>query len=188
MYAVVKTGGKQYRVTKDDVIIVEKLVAEPGSNLELDQVLALGGDGDTEIGTPLVEGARVSATVVNQTRGKKVLVYRKLRRKDFHRLKGHRQDQTVLKITDILPKGRKASKTAENKLENQTDTPKGQVETTDKSAVVPGEKAAKKTAKKAAKKSAKKVAKKSAKKVAKKSAKKVAKKSAKKTAKKAPPK
>ena len=176
MYAVVKTGGKQYRVIKDDVIIVEKLVAEPGSNVELDQVLALGGDGDTEIGTPLVEGARVSATVVSQTRGKKVLVYRKLRRKDFHRLKGHRQDQTVLKITDILPKGRKGTKAAENKSENQTDTSKGQVEITNQSTVAPGEKAAKKTAKKVAKKSAKKVAKKSAKKVAKKSAKKAAKK------------
>ena len=176
MYAVVKTGGKQYRVTKDDVIIVEKLVAEPGSDVELDQVLALGGDGNTEIGTPLVEGARVSATVVNQTRGKKVLVYRKLRRKDFHRLKGHRQDQTVLKITDILPKGRKGTKAAENKLENQTDASKGQVETTDKRAVVPGKKTAKKTPKKVAKKSAKKVAKKSAKKVTKKSAKKAAKK------------
>ncbi len=164
MYAVVKTGGKQYRVTKDDVIIVEKLVAEPGSNVELDQVLALGGDGDTEIGTPLVEGARVSATVVNQTRGKKVLVYRKLRRKDFHRLKGHRQDQTVLKITDILPKGRKASKTAENKLEIQTDIPKGEAQTPDQSTAAPAKKAAKKTAKKAAKKSAKKVAKKAAKK------------------------
>ena len=58
MYAVVKTGGKQYRVTTNDVIIVEKLVAEPGSDVELDQVLALGGDGETEIGTPLVEGAR----------------------------------------------------------------------------------------------------------------------------------
>jgi len=164
MYAVVKTGGKQYRVTKDDVIIVEKLVAEPGAALELDQVLALGGDGNTEIGTPLVEGARVSATVVNQTRGKKVLVYRKLRRKDFHRLKGHRQDQTVLKITDILPKGRKASKAAENKLENQTDTPKGEVQTPEQSTAAPAKKAAKKTAKKAAKKSAKKVAKKAAKK------------------------
>ena len=164
MYAVVKTGGKQYRVAKDDVIIVEKLVAEPGAALELDQVLALGGDGNTEIGTPLVEGARVSATVVNQTRGKKVLVYRKLRRKDFHRLKGHRQDQTVLKITDILPKGRKASKAAENKLENQTDTPKGEVQTPDQSTAAPAKKAAKKTAKKAAKKSAKKVAKKAAKK------------------------
>ena len=164
MYAVVKTGGKQYRVTKDDVIIVEKLVAEPGAALELDQVLALGGDGNTEIGTPLVEGARVSATVVNQTRGKKVLVYRKLRRKDFHRLKGHRQDQTVLKITDILPKGRKASKSAENKLENQTDTPKGEVQTPDQSTAAPAKKAAKNTAKKAAKKSAKKVAKKAAKK------------------------
>lgn len=168
MYAVVKTGGKQYRVIKDDVIIVEKLVAEPGSNVELDQVLALGGDGDTEIGTPLVEGARVSATVVNQTRGKKVLVYRKLRRKDFHRLKGHRQDQTVLKITDILPKGRKDSKTAESKLENQTDTPKGQVETTDQSTLAPEKGAAKKTVKKVAKKAAKKAAKKVAKKAAKK--------------------
>ncbi|MEC9022421.1 MAG: 50S ribosomal protein L21 [Pseudomonadota bacterium] len=184
MYAVVKTGGKQYRVTTNDVIIVEKIVAEPGSDVELDQVLALGGDGETEIGTPLVEGARVSATVVNQTRGKKVLVYRKLRRKDFHRLRGHRQDQTVLKITDILPKSRNATTTAEKELESQTGAPKGEAQTTDQSTAAPAKKAAKKTAKKVAKKLAKKVAKKAAKKVAKKAAKKVAKKAAKK----APPK
>ncbi len=177
MYAVVKTGGKQYRVAKDDVIIVEKLAAEPGASVELDQVLALGDDKDTEIGTPLVDGARVAATVMDQTRGDKVLVYRKLRRKDFHRLKGHRQQLTVLKITDILPKGAKASAPAKaaEPAETPAEAPAAAEETAAEAAP------AKKTAKKAAKKAAKKTAKKAAKKTAKKSAKKAA-------AKKAPPK
>ena len=110
MYAVVRTGGKQYRVTENDVIIVEKLAAKLGASIELDEVLAIGDGKETEIGVPLVDGARVAATVLEQTRNDKILVYRKLRRKDFHRLKGHRQFVTVLKITDILPKGTTVAK------------------------------------------------------------------------------
>jgi len=109
MYAVVKTGGKQYRVAKDDVIIVEKLAADAGSALELDEVLILDDGKETVVGTPLVDGARVAATVLDQTRGDKVIVFKKKRRKDYKRKKGHRQDLTVLRITDILAKGQKAS-------------------------------------------------------------------------------
>ena len=109
MYAVVKTGGKQYRVAKDDVIVVEKLAADAGSALELDQVLILDDGKETVVGTPLVDGARVAATVLDQTRGDKVIVFKKKRRKDYKRKKGHRQDLTVLRITDILAKGQKAS-------------------------------------------------------------------------------
>lgn len=109
MYAVVKTGGKQYRVAQDDIILVEKLVFEPGAAIELDQVLMLDDGKATTIGTPLVEGARVAATVIDQTRGDKIIVFKKKRRKDYKRTRGHRQDLTVLRITEILAKGQKAS-------------------------------------------------------------------------------
>jgi len=109
MYAVVKTGGKQYRVAKDDVIIVEKLSANAGTAVELDEVLILDNGKQTFIGTPLVDGARVAATVLDQTRGEKIIVFKKKRRKDYKRKKGHRQDLTVLRITEILASGQKAS-------------------------------------------------------------------------------
>ena len=123
MYAVVRTGGKQYRVIENDVIVVEKLSAELGSSIELGEVLAIGDGKKTEIGVPLVDGARVAATVLEQTRDDKILVYRKLRRKDFHRLKGHRQFVTVLKITDILPKGTTISKQKKPIVENSNSEP-----------------------------------------------------------------
>lgn len=109
MYAVVKTGGKQYRVAKDDVIVVEKLAGEPGAELELDQVLMLDNGKETQIGAPLVDGARVAATVVDQARGNKILVFKRKRRKDYRRTKGHRQTITVLHIDEILAKGEKRS-------------------------------------------------------------------------------
>jgi large subunit ribosomal protein L21 len=109
MYAVIKTGGKQYRVSKDDVIVVEKLAANTGSALELDEVLILDDGKETVLGTPMVEGARVAATVLDQTRSDKIIVFKKKRRKDYKRKKGHRQDLTVLRITDILAKGQKAT-------------------------------------------------------------------------------
>ncbi|MDF1586318.1 50S ribosomal protein L21 [Geminicoccaceae bacterium 1502E] len=102
MYAVIKTGGKQYRVATNDVIKVERLEAEAGSIVELDQVLMLGGEGqELAIGAPLVAGAKVSATVLEQTRGPKLIVFKKRRRKNSRRRTGHRQDLTVLRITDI---------------------------------------------------------------------------------------
>ena len=107
MYAVVKTGGKQYRVARNDVIIVERLATEAGADIEFDQVLLLNDGKDTMIGTPLVEGARVAATVLDQSRADKIIVFKKKRRKDYRRTKGHRQLVTVLRITDILGKGQK---------------------------------------------------------------------------------
>jgi large subunit ribosomal protein L21 len=109
MYAVVKTGGKQYRVSKDDVIVVEKLAADTGASVELDQVLMLDDGKDALIGTPLVDGARVAATVLDQARNDKVIIFKKRRRTGYKRLKGHRQQVTILRITDILAKGGKAS-------------------------------------------------------------------------------
>ncbi len=108
MYAVIKTGGKQYRVAKDDVIVVERLAGAAGDKIELDQVLMLDDGGGPTLGTPLVDGARVAATVLDQSRGEKIIVFKKKRRKNYRRTKGHRQDQTVLRITDILAAGQKA--------------------------------------------------------------------------------
>ncbi len=109
MYAVVRTGGKQYRVAKDDVIVVEKLAGEPGAELDLDQVLMLDNGKETQIGAPLVDGARVAATVMEQGRGEKIIVFKKKRRKDYRRTRGHRQSITVLRINEILGKGEKRS-------------------------------------------------------------------------------
>jgi large subunit ribosomal protein L21 len=97
MFAVIKTGGKQYRVVSGDVIKVEKLEVEAGATIALDQVLMLG---DT-IGTPLIAGASVSAEVIAQDRGPKVIIFKKKRRQNYRRKNGHRQDLTVLRITEI---------------------------------------------------------------------------------------
>lgn len=119
MYAVIKTGGKQYRVAKDEVIAVEKLSGEAGANLDLDQVLMIGDDKGTTIGSPLVEGASVSAEVVEQTRDGKIIVFKKKRRKNYRRTKGHRQDLTLLRITDINAPG--AKKPAARKTAKKAD-------------------------------------------------------------------
>lgn len=105
MFAVVRTGGKQYRVSKDDVIKVERLEGEPGAEIELDQVLMLDDGKSPTVGSPLVDGARVAATVLDQTRADKIIVFKKKRRKNYRRKHGHRQHQTVLRITDILADG-----------------------------------------------------------------------------------
>ncbi len=107
MFAVIRTGGKQYRVAKDDVIAVERLPAEAGEVIALDQVLMLGEGAAATVGRPLVAGACVAATVVEQTRGDKIIVFKKKRRQNYRRKKGHRQDLTVLRITDILTEGRR---------------------------------------------------------------------------------
>ncbi|MGF1474300.1 MAG: 50S ribosomal protein L21 [Geminicoccaceae bacterium] len=100
MYAVNKTGGKQYRVASDDLVRVEKLNAEVGSEVTLPEVLAVGGE-QVQIGTPLVDGASVSATVVDHVRGPKLVIFKKRRRKNSRRKTGHRQDLTVLRIGKI---------------------------------------------------------------------------------------
>ena len=112
MYAVIKTGGKQYRVAKDDVIVVERLAGLAGDKIELDQVLMLDDGKAPTLGTPLVDGARVAATVLDQSRGEKIIVFKKKRRKNYRRTMGHRQDLTVLRITNILAKGKKTKVTS----------------------------------------------------------------------------
>jgi large subunit ribosomal protein L21 len=101
MYALVKTGGKQYRVSKDDTILVERLSAEEGEQIILNDIVMLSDGDKVTIGTPLVDGAGVSATVVRQTRGPKIIIFRRKRRKNHRRTQGHRQDLTLLKIVDI---------------------------------------------------------------------------------------
>lgn len=102
MFAVVRTGGKQYKVAKGDLIRVEKLEAQEGEKIDLNDVLLLGKDGGlSKVGTPTVAGASVQAEVVAQTRGPKLIVFKKKRRQNYRRKNGHRQDLTLLRITDI---------------------------------------------------------------------------------------
>lgn len=100
-YAVIKTGGKQYRVSVGDTIAVERLTAEAGSEISLDEVLLIGGDGSTAIGTPLVPGASVSAQVDDHFRGEKIVVFKYKAKKRYRRRTGHRQELTHLTITGI---------------------------------------------------------------------------------------
>lgn len=100
-YAVIATGGKQYRVKVGDHITVERLHVDTGSEITIDQVLLVGGDGSTRIGTPVVEGARVEATVDAQYRGEKLVIFKYKAKKRYRRRTGHRQEQTRLTITGI---------------------------------------------------------------------------------------
>jgi large subunit ribosomal protein L21 len=101
MFAVIRTGGKQYKVASGDVIAVEKLAGEPGATLELAEVLMVGEGADISTGTPLVAGASVSAELVEHRRADKIIVFKKKRRQNYRRKNGHRQHQTVLRITGI---------------------------------------------------------------------------------------
>ena len=105
MYAVVKTGGKQYRVEKEDVVLVEKLKANEGDQLVLNDVLMVGDGKKVTLGTPLVNDAAVMAQVIRQTRGPKITMIYKRRRKNSRRKQGHKQDLTLLKIIDIAETG-----------------------------------------------------------------------------------
>ncbi len=101
MYAVVKTGGKQYKVAKGDIIEVEKLEVEAGKVIDITEVLLVGEGSSVKVGAPLVAGANVKAEVLNQKKGDKVIIFKKKRRHNYRRTRGHRQNLTVLKITDI---------------------------------------------------------------------------------------
>ena len=105
MYALVKTGGKQYRVAKDDKILVERIAADEGAEIILDDIIMLGDGDKVTVGTPRVDGAAVSAKVVRQTRGPKIIIFRRKRRKNHRRTQGHRQDLTLLQITGIAENG-----------------------------------------------------------------------------------
>jgi large subunit ribosomal protein L21 len=126
MFAVIKTGGKQYRVAADDLLQVEKIKGEPGEIVQFSEVLVVGGDAAT-LGTPTVEGASVAAEVVEQGRGPKVIAFKKRRRKNSRRKRGHRQEFTLVRITEILTGGAKPSKAAAPKRARK---PKAAAETT----------------------------------------------------------
>ena len=100
MFAVIRTGGKQYKVAKDDVLVVEKLAGDVGKTLEISDVLMVGGD-KPKTGTPTIAGASVTAEILEQGKGEKVIAFKKKRRKNTHRKRGHRQPFTKVKITEI---------------------------------------------------------------------------------------
>ena len=102
MYAVIKTGGKQYRVAANDTLRVEKIAGDAGATVEFTNVLMVGGEGDAKIGTPFLTGAKVTAEVVEQGRADKVIAFKKRRRKNSRRKRGHRQELTTVKIRDIV--------------------------------------------------------------------------------------
>ena len=110
MFAVFKTGGKQYRVAAEDVLKIDKVKGEPGEIVEFGEVLVVGGESVT-LGAPTVDGATVAAEVLQQARGAKIIAFKKRRRKNSRRKRGHRQEFTLIRITEILTGGKKASQT-----------------------------------------------------------------------------
>ena len=108
MYAVIKTGGKQYRVQAGDLLVVEKLDGEPGAEVAFGDVLMLGDGEAITLGAPLVDGAQVSATLIETRKGEKVKIFKKIRRQGYRRTRGHRQSETVLRVTAIDGAGKSA--------------------------------------------------------------------------------
>lgn len=102
MYAVIQTGGKQYRVQAGNTVLIEKLDGSVGDSVEFNEVLMLSGDDSVAVGKPLLEGAKVTGQIVEQTRGKKLVVYKFKRRKDYRRRNGHRQYYTAVKIDEVV--------------------------------------------------------------------------------------
>ena len=109
MYAVIKTGGKQYRVQPGDVLVVEKLDGEPGADVAFGEVLMLGDGAAVTVGAPTVEGASVAATLIETRKGEKVKIFKKIRRQGYRRTKGHRQFESVLRVTGITGGGKSAN-------------------------------------------------------------------------------
>ena len=116
MFAVIKTGGKQYRVAAEDKIKIDGIDREPGDIVEFGEVLMLGGD-NVQVGAPTVSGAMVAGEVLQHTRGEKVIAFKKRRRKNSRRKRGYRHDFTVIRITEILTDGQKPSKVAKPRPE-----------------------------------------------------------------------
>jgi len=139
MFAVIKTGGKQYRVSENDVFVVEKLAGVAGDTIQFDDVLMIGEDGKAPtVGSPLLDKASVTAELVRQTRGEKVIIFKKRRRQNSRRKNGHRQDLTLVKITGISAVG--AKKAPAKKAVAAEDKP------AEKAAAAPKKAAAKKPA------------------------------------------
>lgn len=102
MYAIVEVGGQQFKVSKDDEILAPKIAGDVGTTVELDQVMLISDDNGLKVGNPIIEGAQIKASILNFERGKKVIVFKKKRRKGYKVKNGHRQDYSRLKIEDIV--------------------------------------------------------------------------------------
>lgn len=147
MFAVIQTGGKQYKVASNDTLVVEKLAGEPGDKVTFD-VIAVGSEKAVAVGAPLVSGAKVTAEILSHGKGEKVVIFKKKRRQNYRRTRGHRQPYTALFISEIVDdKGNKASADAARK-------PKQKAAAAPVEKKVPAEKAAKPAAKPATKKPA----------------------------------
>ncbi|WP_026379176.1 50S ribosomal protein L21 [Afifella pfennigii] len=143
MFAVIRTGGKQYRVAAESVLEVERLAGEAGDTVTFDDVLMLGGEGEPKIGSPLVSGASVAAEIVEQKRGRKIIIFKKRRRQNSRRKNGHRQEYTLVRVTEILTDGKKpsAAKKAAPKKAEKEEAPKAAAPAAEEAA--PKKKAAK---------------------------------------------
>ena len=150
MFAVIKAGGKQYRVVAEDVIRIDRQAGEPGDVIEFGEVLLVGGD-NPQVGVPTVSGATVAGVILNHDRGDKVIAFKKRRRKNSRRKRGFRHDFSVIRITEILTDGKKPSKTPPEKPKRAAKPKPEAAEGEAKSAKKPAKKPAKKAA---AKKSA----------------------------------
>ena len=153
MFAVIKTGGKQYRVAAEDIIRVDRVNGQPGEIVEFGEVLVVGGD-VPQLGTPTVAGATVAGEVLQHTRGDKVIAFKKRRRKNSRRKRGYRHEFSVVRITEILTGGAKPSKTAAPRPKREPK-PKAETEAAPAAEAKPAKARAKKPAKAAAKKPAK---------------------------------
>lgn len=125
MYAVIETGGKQYRVQEGDVLTIEKLNVEAGDNVEFDKVLVLNNEGDLKVGAPFVEGAKVFGEVVENGKAKKVIIFKYKSKKDYRKKQGHRQPYTMVKITSLgdAPAKKATAKKAPAKKAETTEAP-----------------------------------------------------------------
>lgn len=155
MFAVIKTGGKQYKVAADQQIVIEKLEGEAGDTLVFGEVLMIGDGDNVNVGAPLISGAQVVGEVVEQTRSAKVITYKKKPRNTYRRKLGHRQQVTVIKITDILAKGgavaKKSDRAPEPKAEVAAPAKKAKAVPKAKTEAAPAKAAAKKAPAKKAK-------------------------------------
>src|SRR5579872_14263 len=154
MFAVIKTGGKQYRVAAEDVIRVDRVNSQPGEIVEFGEVLVVGGD-TPQVGTPTVAGATVAGEVLQHTRGDKVIAFKKRRRKNSRRKRGYRHEFSVIRITEILTGGAKPSKEAAPRPKRAAK-PKAEAEAAPAAEAKPAAKVKKPAAKKPAAKSKKK--------------------------------
>jgi len=151
MFAVIRTGGKQYRVAPNDIIEVEKIAGKPGEIIELAEVILLGGDGAPKTGSPTIAGASVAAEVLEQKRSAKIIVFKKKRRSNYRRKRGHRQELTALRITEILTDGKKPSKVTPRPEATKAERkPEAKAEAKTKKEAKPAKKEAKPAAKKPA--------------------------------------